>query len=285
MIPEPGKEKDIMKNKRTGSEKRVAAEDSKGRKGITIPCTDEQYEQIIEVLWNGTYTVRKNRTIAIILQTQANVGLRIGDIMGLRLDDFLLDNGRYRFHLKEQKTGKLRVFTVPTPVYNMLSHYAKAKGIKPDAKLFPMTIRNVQKKLDQVTDYLGYKYIGTHSFRKRFAMAAYNCGVNGIKNDINLVRSLLQHTDTATTIRYLAISEDRVDKVLNKITLLFHTYWKADEDEDDSGYITFEEKCAEMVDLRCRINKEVLDKVNEKCRNDEISLSECVEAALKKHFF
>ncbi len=141
---------------------------SNKNKGITIPCTEEQYTEIIDLLWNGTSVIRKNRTIATILQTEANTGLRIGDVMRLTLDSIVFDNGKYRFHLYEHKTGKLRIFTVPNSVYNMLYRYAKANGIKPNELLFPMSVRNVQKKLNQVTDYLGYRYISSHSFRKFF---------------------------------------------------------------------------------------------------------------------
>ena len=247
-------------------------------RGITIPCTEKQYEEIIKTLWYGTYTIRKNRTVAVILQCQANVGLRIGDIMSLTLDSFIFDNGRFRFHMIESKTKKKRTFTVPTPVYNMLYRYAKANKIKSDERLFSMGIRNVQKKLAQVVDYLGYKYIGTHSFRKRFAQRAYD-----YTGDINLVRTLLQHADCTTTTRYLGISDDKVEKTLRKIVNIVEPYWDGDDandgiSSDDMAHT--ESNIHNMVGLRCDISRTILERMNSYCVFSGRTMTDVLDAAL-----
>lgn len=252
-------------------------------KGITIPCTDEQYRQIIETLWNGSAGgyIRKNRKIAILLQFQANCGLRIGDICNsITLNDIIYDNGRYRFHLREHKTGKLRVFTVDTRVYNMLYHYAKANGYKPNEPLFPMTVRNVQKCLEKVTDFYGMRFIGTHSFRKRFAMRSYE-----LSKDLNLVRTLLQHADTATTVKYLGISASQVDKTLKRVTLLFHTRYEKDNDSEedikDSVKVEEDPRRVELVYIRCGIRKDLLEKLDNYCRNSNVSINEFIENCIE----
>lgn len=48
---------------------------------------------------------------------EANLGLRISDIVQLRLCDIVKDGNRYRLAIIEQKTGKARVFTVPLALY------------------------------------------------------------------------------------------------------------------------------------------------------------------------
>lgn len=256
-------------------------------KGLTIPCTEEQYEEIIKVLWNGSCSglVRRNRVCAIILQTEANTGLRIGDVMRLRLCDIIYDNGRYRFHLTEHKTKKKRIFTVPTPVYNMLYRYAKANNIGNDELLFKMTIRNVQKKLDQVTDYLGYRYISSHSFRKRFAIRAYESS----NFDVNLVRTLLNHSDTATTIKYLGVSDDRIEKILKKVVNIVESHWDG-EGIDDITYdpmLHAESNRPDTLGFRCNVTKSLVEKLEEYCSNEDITLSGAMEEAitdlLEKH--
>ena len=190
-----------------------------------IAATEEQYEEIIKLLWHGSNggavgaVIKPSKTIAIILQVEANTGLRIGDVLRLRLDDIIHDGNRFRFHMREHKTGKLRTFTVPDPIYHMLEKYANKNGISHDAPLFNMTVRNVQRKLDQVTDYLGYRYLGTHSFRKRFATCAYETC-----HDIEIVRRLMQHSSSAVTLRYIGISDDKIEKVLRKVVNIVESY-------------------------------------------------------------
>lgn len=177
----------------------------------TIPLTEEQYKAIITTMFNGVGTsIMPNPRIATALEVEANTGLRIGDIVSLRLCDIIRDGDRYRFDIKEQKTGKKRTFTVPDAVYNFLTEYCKTAGIRSTEVMFPLTVRAVQTRLQKICDYLGYEHIGTHSFRKRFATLAYeNSG-----HDIELVRKLMQHSSASITSRYLGISDERMDSVL-----------------------------------------------------------------------
>lgn len=188
----------------------------------TIATTEAQYEAIVRLLWDGTGpcgTIRANKTIATIIQVEANTGLRIGDVCDLRLNDIIRDGLRYRFNMRESKTGKIRTFTVPDPVYHMLEKYAKHNEIDPEEKLFKIGVRDVQRKLAQVTDYLGYHHISTHSFRKRFATRAYEyC------RDATLVCKLLQHSNPQVTMRYIGIEDERIEKTLKKVTKVIASY-------------------------------------------------------------
>lgn len=51
---------------------------------------------------------------------EATLGLRLGDILILKLDSFIRDRDHYRLDITEQKTGKYRGFTVPTEVYTFI---------------------------------------------------------------------------------------------------------------------------------------------------------------------
>ena len=180
----------------------------------TVMLTDEQYEKIITVMFSGIGTaILPNPRVATALELEANTGLRIGDITKLKLSDIIKDGGRYRFDMTEEKTGKKRTFTVPDRVYVFLVKYCHEYGIDKDERMFPVTVRDVQKRLRKVCDYLGpeYDHIGTHSFRKRFASKAYEHS----GHDIELVRRLLQHSSPAITSRYLGISNEKIDSVLN----------------------------------------------------------------------
>lgn len=176
----------------------------------TVALTREQYQEIIETIQTGGNGFRANPRIAAALQLEANLGLRIGDILQLRLVDIIRDAGRYRLNIVEEKTGKPRTFTVPAEVYSWLRDYADANGIAKDQRLFPLTVRAVQKHLKMVCDYLELENVSTHSFRKFLATNVYeNSGHN-----IALVQTILQHSSPTITRRYIGISADEVEKAL-----------------------------------------------------------------------
>lgn len=179
----------------------------------TVACTHEQYQTLISLIYEGFKNIQPNPRVATALVVEANTGLRIGDILSLKLNDIIRDGNRYRFNIIERKTGKKRVFTVPDSVYEYLKEYCDKFEISYDAVIFPITERYMQKHLAKVCDHLGsgYEYIGTHSFRKMFATKCYEAS----GNDIELVRRLLQHSSVTVTRRYLSLSEEKVESVLN----------------------------------------------------------------------
>ena len=144
----------------------------------TIALSEEQYVQIINAIRNGFvsadgHMVKPNNRIATILTLEANLGMRISDILHLRLSDIIRDGERYRLNIIEKKTQKKREFTVPLEIYVYIQNYALESNINPAAKLFDISERTVQNHLQLVCDYLGFQNISTHSFRKYFATSIY----------------------------------------------------------------------------------------------------------------
>lgn len=183
----------------------------------TVALTAEQYEKIIKTMMSGfadadQNIVKSNKRIATALTLEANLGLRIGDILKLRLSDIVCDGDRYRLDIVEQKTRKKREFTVPIEIYVYIQNYALENNIKATAKLFDISERAVNKHLQKVCTHLGFSGIGSHSFRKFFATSIYNNN----KHDINLVRVLLQHSSIAVTQRYIGIQSEEIEEALQK---------------------------------------------------------------------
>ena len=75
----------------------------------TIALTTEQYKEIIQTMREGFCGCRPNERIATALVLEGNLGLRISDILSLRLSDIVRDGDRYRLEITEQKTKKKRV--------------------------------------------------------------------------------------------------------------------------------------------------------------------------------
>ena len=105
----------------------------------TIALTTQQYKEIISTMKKGFSGSRPNQEVATALMLEANLGLRISDILKLRLSDIVKDGERYRLAITEQKTGKARVFTVPLALYQFIRCYCLDHGILEQQRIFPMT--------------------------------------------------------------------------------------------------------------------------------------------------
>ena len=182
----------------------------------TRAIDEETYKLIIQTIQNGFeyqgVRHKPNERVAVVLEMEYNLGLRVGDILCLIVDSFVKDGSRYRLDIHEQKTGKYRNFTVPSEIYNFVRDYAYKNNIHPKARLFPISERAVLKHLKITCEYLGITGIGTHSFRKAFATNMY---VNNHYN-IELVRVLLQHSSVTITQKYIGIGSAELETAIEK---------------------------------------------------------------------
>lgn len=186
----------------------------------TRALEESEYRKIILTLRTGyTYNNVKHRPndrIATILVLQANLGCRIGDIVTLTTNSIVKDGSIHRLNITEQKTGKKRYFIVPEPIVAFIEDYKKHTGIT-DGPLFPgtgglefLTKDAVWKQLQPVTRYLGLENVSSHSFRKSYALALYE----RTNHDIDLVRTVLQHSSVTITQQYLRRSDAQVEAAL-----------------------------------------------------------------------
>lgn len=186
----------------------------------TRPLELNEYKEIIKLMIEGfTYEVegkkkvfRPNYQVALALQLQASLGLRIGDVLDLKLKNF--KNGK--LEIREDKTDKLQYREINSSIINAVYNYAIENNLKQDDNLFNIGVRAVQKQLKIVTNYLGLENIGTHSFRKLYAVTAYENN----NNNIELVKELLNHTSIATTQRYIRISQQVINEASKNINFM-----------------------------------------------------------------
>ena len=136
----------------------------------TIALTDQQYIDIITAIKSGFCHVRReykpNDRIATALTLEANLGMRISDILQLHFCDIIKDGDRYRLNISGQKTDKERCFTVPEEIRSYIDEYRKRNHMTEQQRLFDLSERQIQKHLKAACDYLGLAGISTHSFRK-----------------------------------------------------------------------------------------------------------------------
>ncbi len=187
----------------------------------TTALTEQQYIDIITAIRSGfchnDREYKPNDRIATALTLEANLGMRISDILSLHYCDIIKDGERYRLNITEIKTGKERTFTVPEEIREYIDQYRQNNRMTEQQKLFAISERQVQKHLKAACEYLELSGISTHSFRKYFATQIY------INNDYNieLVRQLLQHSSTSVTQKYIGIQQKQIENALqNHVKLL-----------------------------------------------------------------
>ena len=187
----------------------------------TRPITVEEYKAILKKMCsNFSYTVEKNGEVkeknfeasfkvAYALLLQANLGLRIGDILKLKLNDFVPNGkGEFKITVKEQKTNKVKDVVINSDLYRDIKLYTLENNIKPDEPIVKMSVRNVQIQLKIVCDTLGFNNVSTHSFRKFYAMRMFE------DNNYNfeVVRDLLNHSNIAVTQKYLGVTSEEIER-------------------------------------------------------------------------
>lgn len=206
----------IAENQITQGEEVSGKKHVKGTKK-TRPLEPEEFEEIIKLVLNGfeyldskgiTRKFLPNKELGLILTLEASLGLRISDVLKLTVNDIR----KGKLEVTEKKTGKLNYRKIPSSLVDVVTAYALDNGLKSNDKLANMSDSNVRKRLSIVTKKLGYKNIGSHSFRKYFARTVIDK-----TGDIELVRVLLNHSSLAVTQNYLGVSQKKIDETSESI--------------------------------------------------------------------
>lgn len=146
---------------------------------------------------------------AIIFWFGVSSGLRVSDILGLKVGDVY---GKTRIIMREQKTGKLKEFPLNEKLQELLWDYARGRA--EDEWLFEgrghrrLDRSQVYKRLQEARDALKIDcHIGTHTMRKTFGYHSYRQ-----YNDITILQVIYNHTSPEVTKRYIGITQDEIDR-------------------------------------------------------------------------
>ncbi len=156
-----------------------------------------------------------------------NTALRISDLLQLKINHFLDEKGRIksRFWIKEQKRGKRHEITINQSIREAFTEYLKefpyiAK--KGENYLFfnPKTNQPIKrgqawKVVTNICADVGLQgNYGTHSLRKTWGFHARMQGV-----DLALIMHKLNHESIAYTKRYLGITDEELQAVVQRLNL------------------------------------------------------------------
>ena len=201
-------------------EKKTSVKEVKGKRNrrAARPLEYDEYMTIITLCQKGfTYKdeygvkhiFRPNKQLAMTFILQANLGLRISDVLKLKPSTFKND----KLEVIEKKTGKLQYRTINRNLKELIYEYALENNIKSNDYLIQVKVRAIQKQLSIIANYLNLTNISSHSFRKLFGVTVYN-KTNG---NIELLKELFNHSNISTTQRYIKVSQKQIDKISSSI--------------------------------------------------------------------
>ena len=207
-------------------EKKTSIKEVKGKRNrrAARPLEYDEYMTIITLCQKGfTYKdeygvkhiFRPNKQLAMTFILQANLGLRISDVLKLKPSTFKND----KLEVIEKKTGKLQYRTINRNLKELIYEYALENNIKSNDYLIQVKVRAIQKQLSIIANYLNLTNISSHSFRKLFGVTVYN-KTNG---NIELLKELFNHSSISTTQRYIKVSQKQIDEVSSSID--FTSVW------------------------------------------------------------
>lgn len=159
----------------------------------------------------------KDPKYGLLFKFGLNTGLRISDILPVRVRDILNEKGQFREHLiiKERKTGKEKKIKINNALRKNIQDYLKKANLNYDSFLFPSKkgdhIGRVQayRVLKEAANIIGIENFGTHSLRKTWGYWTYKAS----KYNIGLIMDTFNHSSQQVTLRYIGINQDQKDEL------------------------------------------------------------------------
>lgn len=161
-----------------------------------------------------------------------NSGLRISDILPLKVKDFFDEKGETKQHLmiKEKKTKKTTFITINLPIKNTLLLYQqKYPKVVLDwenyiffhSKSFPVGKQHIKRRVTYVMINKYCRMVGlvnenywNHTLRKSWWYHARKSGI-----PLSIIQEKLNHSSLSITKRYLGISREEIEEECRKLEL------------------------------------------------------------------
>src|SRR5690554_1933441 len=167
------------------------------------------------------YLNGKNPKYGLLFKFGLNTGLRISDILPLKVGDIYNDNGKFREYLilDEQKTNKEKKIKLNNAIRKKLDIYVNRYRLKKDDYLFHSQkgghIGRVQayRVLKEGAEALGIENFGTHSLRKTWGYWTYKMS----KYNIGLIMDTFNHSSQSITLRYIGVTQDQKDELYSLV--------------------------------------------------------------------
>jgi integrase len=182
------------------------------KKGVLFLNTVEPIREMDLVLDVADYLRSKNERDYVLFMFGIYTGLRISDILKLRVRDVREKDYVY---IRENKTGKEKRFPINAELKPVITSYIQGKKDFEylfKSPNFPNKAISRQQAYNILSDAgkaFGLSSIGTHTLRKTFGYHMYQQ-----THDAVTIKDILNHSHLSETLRYIGINQDNKDKAI-----------------------------------------------------------------------
>jgi len=167
------------------------------------------------------YLQGKDPKYGLIFKFGLNTGLRISDILPLKVKDIFFSSGVFRDYLvlKEKKTKKEKKIKLNNALRKAIQPYVTGNNLSSEDYLFPSKkgthIGRIQayRVLKEAASLMGIENFGTHSLRKTWGYWTYNMS----KYNIGLIMDTFNHSSQSITLRYIGVNQDQKDELYSLV--------------------------------------------------------------------
>lgn len=160
---------------------------------------------------------------ALIFKLGINTGLRISDIIPLRVRDIFNEDMEFKEYLilKEKKTAKQRKIKLNETLRSCIRKYVKSQQLDLDSYFFQsqkggyLGRIQIYRVLKESASAVGIENFGTHSLRKTWGYWTYKMS----KYNIGLIMDTFNHSSPGITLRYIGINQDQKDELYSIVQL------------------------------------------------------------------
>ena len=182
---------------------RIDIKFSKKNKRLPIVLSRSEVKQILESI--------KNTKHRLIISLSYGAGLRVSEVIDLRVRDVDLDE--LTIHIKQAKGKKDRITVFPeklkTDMQNLIAGKDKKDWVFASERGGKLTTRTAQKVFENSIKKTGIKKSATfHSLRHSFATHLLENGI-----DVRYVQELLGHQNIRTTQKYTQVTNPMLKNI------------------------------------------------------------------------
>ena len=170
-----------------------------------------------------TYLKGKSERDWLMAKFQLNTGLRISDVVKVKVSDILTEKLNFKdyFVLQEQKTKKDKKIKLNDSLKTALKAYVKGNKLGQDKYIFesrkgyndPISVTQAYRILKEAANGFGIENFGTHSLRKTWGYWTYKAS----RYNIGLIMDTFNHSSQKITLRYIGIDQEAKDELYSLV--------------------------------------------------------------------
>lgn len=164
-----------------------------------------------------SYLSSKDSKYSLLFSFGLNTGLRVGDMLKLKVSDIFTDKQIFKEYLslKETKTHKEKRIKLNDSIKKAIKQYLSDKSLEYSDYLFKSKkggkLSRIQayRVLKSSATEMGIENFGTHTMRKTWGYWTYTAS----KYNIGLIMDTFNHSSQNITLRYIGVSQDQKDEL------------------------------------------------------------------------